>query len=206
MAGIDWSFIAKPGIEGEATHKTGYVPKEGSGFTVGSVDVGMHSGEKYGDLWTMLQVYANKLAKDDPRGYGDINRDLYDKLNPYTKGTSISDEDARKIEFHEDEIKYITEAKRHQYERKLGRMEGWDKIHPKAKTILTSVGWQYGLDSDHFKDLYELRGDRNKMAEKLIKFGELEYEERRKLEAKHVKPSEESSYMEQWIDEDSTFA
>ena len=203
MAGIDWSFIAKPGIEGEATHKTGYVPKEGSGFTVGSVDVGMHSGGKYGDLWTMLQSYANKQS---PSGVGSINLPLYEKLNPYALRKDVLDEEARKIEFHEDEIKYITEAKRYQYERKLGKMEGWDKIHPKAKTILTSVGWQYGLDSDHFKNLYKLKGDRNKMAEQLIEFGKSEYEERRKLEAKHVKPSEESSYMEQWNIEDNTFA
>ena len=203
MADIDWSFIAQKGIEGESEHLTGYVPRKGSGFTVGSVDVGMHSGEKYGDLWTMLQSYANKQS---PSGVGSINLPLYEKLNPYSLRKDVSDEEARKIEFHEDEIEYITQAKRHQYERKLGKMEGWDKIHPKAKTILTSVGWQYGLDSDHFKDLYELRGDRNKMAEQLIKFGESEYEDRRKLEAKHVKPSEESSYMEQWNIEDNTFA
>ena len=203
MADIDWSFIAQKGIEGESEHLTGYVPRKGSGFTVGSVDVGMHSGEKYGDLWTMLQSYANKQS---PSGVGSINLPLYEKLNPYSLRKDVSDEEARKIEFHEDEIEYITQAKRHQYERKLGKMEGWDKIHPKAKTILTSVGWQYGLDSDHFKDLYELRGDRNKMAEKLLKFGESEYEDRRKLEAKHVKPSEESSYMEQWNIEDNTFA
>jgi hypothetical protein len=151
----------------------------------------------------MLQSYANKQSST---GVGSINLPLYEKLNPYALRKNVSDEEARKIEFDKDEIEYITQAKRYQYERKLGKMEGWDKIHPKAKTILTSVGWQYGLDSDHFKDLYDLRGDRNKMAEKLIKFGESEYKERRKLEAKHVKPSEESSYMEQWNKEDNIFA
>jgi len=203
MAGIDWSFIAQKGIEGESEHLTGYVPREGSGFTVGSVDVGMHSGEKYGDLWTMLQSYANKQS---PSGAGSINLPLYEKLNPYALRKDVLDEEARKIEFDKDEIEYITQAKRYQYERKLGKMEGWDKIHPKAKTILTSVGWQYGLDSDHFKDLYKLKGDRNKMAEQLIEFGKSEYEERRKLEAKYVKPSEETSYMEQWNKEDNIFA
>ena len=203
MAGIDWSFIAQKGIEGEATHKTGYVPRKGSGFTVGSVDVGMHSGGKYGDIWTMLQSYANKQSLS---GVGSINLPLYEKLNPYALRKDVSDEEARKIEFHEDEIKYITQAKRHQYEEKLGAMKNWDKVSPKAKTILTSVGWQYGLDSDKFKELYKLKGHRGLMAKKLREFGELEFPKRRELEAKHVEPSEESSYMEQWIDEDSTFA
>ena len=203
MAGIDWSFIAQKGIEGESTHTTGYVPREGSGFTVGSVDVGMHSGGKYGDLWTMLQLYANKLAPNDPRGYGDINLDLYKKLNPYALRKDVSDEEAREIEFDEDEIEYITQAKRHQYEEKLSGMENWKHVSPKAKTILTSVGWQYGLDSPQFKELYKLKGHRGLMAKKLRELGQLEYSERRELEAKHVEPSEESSYMEQWIREDN---
>ena len=203
MAGINWDFISQKGIEGEATHETGYVPRKGSGFTVGSVDIGMHSGGQYGDLWTMLQSYANKRS---PSGIGSINLPLYNKLNPYTLKTNISDEEARKVKFHKDEIEYITQAKRYQYEQKLGFMKNWDKIHPKAKTILTSVGWQYGLDSKEFKELYKLKGHRGLMAKKLREFGELEFSERRELEAKHVEPSEESSYMEQWSREDNIFA
>ena len=84
-------------------------------------------------------------------------------------------------------------------------MKNWDKVSPKAKTILTSVGWQYGLDSDKFKELYKLKGHRGLMAKKLREFGELEFPERRELEAKHVEPSEESSYMEQWNREDNIF-
>ena len=93
MAGIDWSFIAQKGIEGESEHLTGYVPRKGSGFTVGSVDVGMHSGGKYGDLWTMLQSYANKQS---PSGVGSINLPLYEKLNPYALRKDVLDEDGNK--------------------------------------------------------------------------------------------------------------
>jgi hypothetical protein len=203
MAGIDWSFIAQEGIEGEATHTTGYVPREGSGFTVGSVDVGMHSGGKYGDIWTMLQSYANKLSST---GVGSINLKLYEKLNPFAGRTNVSDEDARKISFSDPEIEYITQAKRSQYEEKLSAMDNWDKVNPKAKTILTSVGWQYGLNSPHFKSLWKLKGHRGLMAKKLREWGEEDFEERRELEAKHVEPSEETSYMDQWIREDNPLA
>ena len=203
MAGIDWSFISKKGIEGESTHKTGYVPREGSGFTVGSVDVGMHSGGKYGDIWTMLQSYANKLSST---GVGSIDKALYNKLNPYALRKDVTDEEARNESFSDPEIEYITQAKRYQYEEKLGAMDNWDKINPKAKTILTSVGWQYGLNSPQFKSLWKLKGHRGLMAKKLREWGEEEFEERRELEAKHVDPSEEAAHIEQWIREDNPFA
>ena len=108
-------------------------------------------------------------------------------------------------EFDKDEIKYITEAKRYQYEKKLSSMENWNKVSPKAKTILTSVGWQYGLDSKQFKSLWKSKMSRKDMAKKLREFGGLEFSERRELEAKHVEPSEETAYMEQWNKEDNIF-
>ena len=80
---IDWDFIASPNIEGEATHLTGYVPSDTSGFTVGSLDVGQHSKE---DLRTMLQRYANKLTPN--RAYGNIRGDLLHKISPYAKDSS----------------------------------------------------------------------------------------------------------------------
>ena len=124
MSGIDWSFIAQKGVEGESTHTTGYVPREGSGFTVGSVDIGKHSGGEYGDLWTMLQSYANKQSST---GSGPINRDLYNKLNPFTSRTNVSDIEARKVSFDKDEIDYITQAKRFSFEKSIRSKGGKDE-------------------------------------------------------------------------------
>ena len=98
MAGIDWSFIAQPGIEGEATHKTGYVPRKGSGFTVGSFDMGQHSAE---DIRRIIQSYQNKLGKTYPLAE---TTELYKKISPYALKADVSDEEARKIELDKQDV------------------------------------------------------------------------------------------------------
>ena len=182
---VDWKFISSKDIEGESEYLTGYVPMKGSGFTVGSFDIGQHSKE---DLRTILQRYANKLDPDNPRGYGNIRQDLLESISPYALREDISDEEARKISFEKEDIEYLTAAKRHEFERSLSKLEGWENLNPKMQTILASVGWQYGTDKSTFKDLYKLRGNEGKMINKLINMGSAEYKHRRTKEAEYMDP------------------
>jgi len=187
---IDWSFIASPDIEGESTHLTGYVPSDTSGFTVGSLDVGQHSKE---DLRTMLQRYANKLAPDRP--YGNIRGDLLHKISPFAKGSSdpvtygtlqTRNLVAGRVKFEKEDIEYLTGAKRYEFEVKIAKQEGWDKLDTKTKTILASIGWQYGLGSAAFKKAYKTRGDKVDLANLLDEFGEREYQHRRTSETDYL--------------------
>ena len=205
MAGIDWDFISE--IEGESTHKTGYVPAKGSGFTVGSFDIGQHSAE---DIRRIIQSYQNKLGKTYPLAE---TTELYKIISPYTLREDVSDEEARKISFEEEEIKYLTAAKRYEFELKLRSdsfnkdFPEWKKLDDKTKTVLSSVGWQFGTGEDSpFRELYKLRDDKNALVKELNRMGEGEHTYRRGREAKYVTPSEESSYMEQWNKEDNIFA
>ena len=182
MEGINWDFIAQPGIEGEATHLTGYVPTDTSGFTIGSFDLGQHSEE---DLRRILQSYQNKLGKTYPLAE---TTELYKSISPYALREDISDEEARKISFEKEDIEYLTAAKRHEFERSLSKLEGWENLNPKMQTILASVGWQYGTDKSTFKDLYKLRGNEGKMINKLINMGSAEYKHRRTKEAEYMDP------------------
>ena len=199
---INWSFISQKGVEGESTYKTGYVPAEGSGFTVGSLDVGQHSRE---DLRTMLQSYSNKLAGSGSN-VGVIRQDLLDKISPYVKGSvseygTLETRDllAKRISFKEENIKYLTEAKRHQFTKTLSDIgkyktkEGkiirpWNQLDKKTQTILASVGWQYGADSPEFRALYKLRNDKKDMGKQLRIMGSSNYEFRRNKEADHIDP------------------
>ena len=187
---IDWDFIASPDIEGESTHLTGYVPSDTSGFTVGSLDVGQHSKE---DLRTMLQRYANKLVPNRP--YGDIRGDLLHKVSPYAKdsddpatyGTwATRDFMAKKVSFNKEDIEYLTNAKRYEFEVKISKVEGWDNLDTKTKTILASVGWQYGLNSSIFKKLHKARKDKVGVSNLLDEFGEKEYRHRRTSEIDYL--------------------
>ena len=179
---IDWGFISSKDIEGESEHLTGYVPTVDSGFTVGSVYVGQHSEE---DLRRILQSYQNKLGKTYPLAE---TTELYKSISPYALREDISDEEARKISFEKEDIEYLTAAKRHEFERSLSKLEGWENLNPKMQTILASVGWQYGTDKSTFKDLYKLRGNEGKMINKLINMGSAEYKHRRTKEAEYMDP------------------
>ena len=183
---IDWEFISGKDIEGESEHLTGYVPAEGSGFTVGSFDIGQHNEE---DLRTILQKYANKLDPNNPRGYGNIRQDLLERISPYALREDVSDVEARKISFKKEDIDYLTAAKRYDFEKSLSFLEGWGNLNPKMQTILGSVGWQYGINKPIFKDLYGLRGSEGNMISKLIEMGSAEYKHRRTKEAEYLDPT-----------------
>ena len=238
---VDWDFISGPDIEGESAHvinkngkkiATGYVPQLGSGFTIGSLDVGQHSGE---DIRTMLQSYANKLDPDNPQGYGDIRSDLRKKLTPYTKEGGVGsmwgkygsqegyDTMAKTEEFSLEDMKYLTEAKRHQvtttlsnfgsYKNDKGEIvRPWDELDDETQTVLMSNAWQWGTgkqddNRNRFKELWEKRGNKAELGALLRKMGEKGYKHRRDTEADLVDPpSEESSYIDQWNREDNTFA
>ena len=238
---IDWKFIS--GIEGELKNirkkngeeiGTGYVPpthlpsKLGSGFTVGSLDVGQHSRE---DIRTMLQAYANFQAGGGKGSdiVGATRGDLLKKLEPYTKDKD-SDEGygrigsvweeygsqegydmlARTEEFKKKDIEYIMDAKRYQVGEKLKKRQGWDKLDDRTQTVLASNAWQWGTgkqddDRNRFEELWEKRGNKAELGKLLKEFGREGYKGRRDLEADYVNPSEEISYMDQWIKEDNIF-
>ena len=179
VEGIDWDFISSPDIEGESKHLTGYVPTASSGFTVGSVDVGQHSPE---DLRYMLQSYANKLAG----GVGEIRGDILEKISPYALKEGITDEEAKQVEFDEEDIKYLTEAKRASFEKTISKKKGWKKLDPKTQTVLGSIAWQYGSDSPQFKKMYKMRDDISSISDELIAMGGEEYEYRRKKESEYL--------------------
>ena len=206
---IDWDFIAQKGIEGESEHLTGYVPELGSGFTVGSVDIGQHSRE---DIRTILQGYANVQAGGG-RGsniVGSIRKDLLTRLEPYTKEGRIGsvwekygskegyDMLAKTEEFKgekgREDIEYIIKAKRYSFEDKLSNKKGWDNLDEKTQTILGSVGWQYGTGKNKttkrniFEEFWKIRNDKTAIHEKLINMGKSEYTIRRGKEAGYIQP------------------
>ena len=185
---IDWKFISSKDIEGESEHLTGYVPETGkSGFTVGSWDIGQHSRE---DVRRILQSYSNKLDPNNPRGYGNIRQDLLTTLSPYALRKDISDADARNVSFKKEDIQYLMAAKSHEFETKtLPKLKGWEGLTPKVKTILASVGWQYGTNEQPFQDLYALKDKPAQMVSKLMEMGgELGYPHRRGKEAQYLDP------------------
>ena len=205
---VDWDWIGEK-LEGEGVHKTGYVPpthlpsKRGSGFTVGSLDVGQHSRE---DIRTMLQSYSNKLDPDNPQGYGNIRQDLLRKLEPYVKEGKVGsiwgqygsqegyDMLAKTEKFQPEDIKYIMAAKRHQFVNQLKEREGWDQLSDEQQTVITSFGWQWGTnkqddDRNRFEELWATRGNKSEMGTYLRKSGrESGYKGRRDLEADRVDP------------------
>ena len=216
---IDWDFIAQKGIEGESEHLTGYVPSDTSGFTVGSFDIGQHSKE---DVRRILQSYSNKLAGGGS-SVGVLRKDLLDKVSPFTEDSSSSlkystkeerDIIAKQVSFQEKDIAYLTAAKRYEFEVKtLSKKKGWKDLDEKTQTVLGSFGWQYGTDKqadgrNRFEELWEDRNDKNALEEKLRSFGKEQpkYKFRRNKEADYLNPSEETSYMEQWIKEDNPLA
>ena len=173
MAGINWDFIHSDDIEGSSTHKSGYVPSKDSGFTVGSVDLGRHNKE---DIRTILQSYANKQDPANPRGYGDIDRSLLNKLSPYTiDGTNLGDSGgmaiegrygtletrdllAKTVKFTAPEIEKINKAKQYSVERGISAKfntqdkntgesnKDFQSLDGKTQTILASIAWQYGIN------------------------------------------------------------
>ena len=196
---IDWKFIAE--IEGESKHKTsGYVPHKGkSGFTVGSFDIGQHSGE---DIRRIIQSYQNKLGKTYPLAQ---TTDLYKKLVPYTEEGRIGsvwsefgsregyDMLAKTEEFKEDEIKYLVDAKRYEFERNVGSDQfkedfpEWGKFDDRTKTVLSSVGWQFGTgEGSPFRKLYSLKGDKKAIAKELRLMSKDDYEYRRGREVEYL--------------------
>jgi len=214
---IDWDFISGPDIEGESTYKTGYVPSDTSGFTVGSFDIGQHSKE---DVRRILQSYANKLAGGS---VGVLRKDLLDKVSPFAEdsdsvvkyGTKETrDYIAKQVSFKEEDMAYLTNAKRYEFEVKtLSKKKGWKDLDEKTQTVLGSFGWQYGTDKqddgrNRFEELWKVRNDKDALEKKLRSLGKEQpkYKFRRNKEADYLNPSEESSYMEQWKKEDNIFA
>jgi|TARA_Y100000310_G_scaffold196801_1_gene196868 hypothetical protein len=174
---IDWGFISSPAIEGEAIHLTGYVPTDTSGFTVGSFDLGQHSEE---DIRRIMQSYQNNLGHTYPLAQ---DTRLYRKIKPYALKKDISDAEAKKVDFQREEIEYLTAAKRYEFEDKIAGKKGgvitdaernkqWKKLDTKTKTVLASVGWQYGLDSFAFKKVFSARNDKVELANALDELGE----------------------------------
>jgi hypothetical protein len=193
MASIDWDFIASKPIEGESVHKTGYVPSKDSGFTVGSVDLGQMTSE---DLRTIIQKYKNNVLKDSyPLATVDP---LFLKLKPYTKDQKIGaafkvealgykDSVARNIKFTDEEINYITKAARYNFESILeSKGDEWAGLDKKTKTILASVGWQYGLNSDAFNKLWNLKSNKKSLTKALKNYGSYEYKNRREAEIDYL--------------------
>ena len=218
---VDWDWIGEK-LEGEGVHKTGYVPpthlpsKRGSGFTVGSLDVGQHSRE---DIRTMLQGYANVQAGGGKGSNitGSIRSDLLKKLEPYTKDKDSDKEYGRigsiwkeygsqagydmmaKTEkFQSEDIKYIMAAKRNQFGDQLKERKGWDQLSDEQQTVITSFGWQWGTgfqdegtpnERNRFEELWATRGNKSEMGTYLRKSGrESGYKGRRDLEADRVDP------------------
>jgi len=213
---VDWDWIGEK-LEGEGVHKTGYVPpthspsKRGSGFTVGSLDIGQHSRE---DIRTMLQQYANKQSIAGGGGnVGVIRSDLLKKLEPYTEDKDSDkgygrvgsmrkkygsqegyDMLAKTEEFDPEDIKYIMAAKRSQFAGQLSKREGWDQLSDEQQTVITSFGWQWGTskqgdDRNRFEELWATRGNKSEMGSYLRKSGiESGYKGRRDLEADRVDP------------------
>ena len=182
MEGINWDFIAQPGVEGEATHLTGYVPTDTSGFTIGSFDLGQHSEE---DIRRIMQSYQNKRGETYPLAQ---NTELYQRISPYALDEDIDDTTAKQVKFTADEVKYLTEAKRYEFANKISDKKGWDELDSSTKTILGSVGWQYGLGSDQFNILWSKKDSKKEMANYLRGLGRKEYKGRRDLEANYIDP------------------
>ena len=188
---IDWDFIAQPGVEGESTYLTGYVPSDTSGFTVGSFDIGQHSKE---DLKSILQSYANKLSESD---VGQIRSDLLNKISPYALREDIDDSTARAVRFEKEDIKYLTAAKRYSFERSISKSKGdsWKKLDEKTQTILGSIGWQYGRGKNKntgrniFEEFLKIRDDKAAIHAKLKAMCKNEYTFRRDKEADYLQPS-----------------
>ena len=212
MAGINWEFIASKPIEGESTYKTGYVPTEDSGFTVGSVDLGMHSKE---DIRRILQSYANKQSSSE---IGTINRSLLNKLEPYTQdGTAVEgrygsketrDYSAKTVKFTKPEIKYLNDAKRYETEKNIKNTfntykpdekgmivsdKAFESLDSKTQTILASIAWQYGVNRNKktgewiLKEFWDIRDNKSKISKKLKGMAKLEYTNRRNTEANYIK-------------------
>jgi hypothetical protein len=189
---IDWSFISQKGIEGESEYLTGYVPSDTSGFTVGSFDIGQHSKE---DVRSILQSYSNKLAGGGSF-VGEIRQDLLDVVSPYALRKDIDDSTARAVKFKEKDIKYLTAAKRHSFEKSISGSKGdiWKNLDEKTQTILGSIGWQYGTGKNKktgrniFEEFWKIRDDKDAIHKKLIDMGKNEYPFRRGKEADYIQP------------------
>ena len=111
-----------------------------------------------------MQSYQNNLGHTYPLAQ---DTRLYRKIKPYALKKDISDAEAKKVDFQREEIEYLTAAKRYEFEDKISSREGWGKLDTKVKTILASVGWQYGLNSSAFKKVYSARNDKVDLANAL---------------------------------------
>ena len=187
---IDWSFISQEGIEGESEHLTGYVPTDTSGFTVGSFDLGQHSKE---DIRSIMQSYQNKQNKTYPLAE---DTELYKRISSYALNESIDDATAKQVKFTDDEVKYLTAAKRHSFEKSIHRSKGdaWKNLDEKTQTILGSIGWQYGTgknkktDRNIFEEFWKIRDNKAAIHKKLIDMSKNEYTFRRGKEADYILP------------------